>query len=134
MSNEAADRQRKIAEFMQILPLTAQIAGLSLAELGRHFNEGQMDVRCNTLRLAYQHAQQLASEASRLMQLLPLAIEIAGLHRAEPGKFFSEGQLDVRTNTLRNAFKAAHQLVLAISKFEPPPTPPTPPAPPTPEG
>jgi hypothetical protein len=125
MSNEAADRQRKIAEFLQILPLMAQIAGLSQAELGRHFNEGQMEARCNTLRLASLRAGQLASEVSRLMQLLPLAIEIAGLHRAEPGKFFTEGQLDVRTNTLRNAFKAAHQLVLVISKIETP-TPPTP--------
>jgi hypothetical protein len=123
MSNEAADRQRKIAEFVQLLPLTAQIAGLSLAELGRHFNEGQMEARCNTLRLASQRAQDLATEVSRLMQLLPLAVEIAGLHRAEPGKFFNEGQLDVRTNTLRNAFKAAHQLVLAISKVETPAAP-----------
>lgn len=60
MSNEAIDRQQqKIGEFLRLLPLTAEIAGLPHSEVGRHFNEGQMETRANTLRLAYKLARQL---------------------------------------------------------------------------
>jgi len=54
MSNDPpVDRQRqKITEFIQLLPLTAEIAGLSQADVGKHFNEGQMEVRGTTLRNA----------------------------------------------------------------------------------
>ena len=61
-----ADRQRqKMNEFMQLLPLTLAIAGLPAAELGRHFNEGQMEVRANTLRAAYKMARQLILEIAK---------------------------------------------------------------------
>jgi hypothetical protein len=66
MSNEAIDRQRqKIGEFMQLLPLTLEIAGLPKCELGRHFNEGQMEVRANTIRTAYKLARQLILEVAK---------------------------------------------------------------------
>ena len=58
--NEGIDRQQqKVSEFLRLLPLTLEIAGLPRAEAGRHFNEGQMDVRINTLKLAYKMARQL---------------------------------------------------------------------------
>ena len=45
-----------------------------------------------------------------------LSIELAGLSHAEPGKHFNEGQLEVRVNNLRAAYKAARQLILEIAK------------------
>jgi hypothetical protein len=65
MSNEAADRQQqKIAEFLRLLPLTIEIAGLPHSETGRNFNEGQMEVRLTTLRTAYKLARQLILEVA----------------------------------------------------------------------
>jgi hypothetical protein len=58
--NEGIDRQQqKVTEFMRLLSLTLEIAGLPKAELGRHFNEGQMEVRVNTIKSAYRLARQL---------------------------------------------------------------------------
>ena len=50
---------------MQLLPLTLAIAGLPECELGRHFNEGQMDTRATTLRTAYKIARQLILEVAK---------------------------------------------------------------------
>ncbi len=66
MSTEGVDRQQqKINEFLRLLPLTAAIAGLPESELGRHFNEGQMEVRGTTLRLAYKIARQVILEIAK---------------------------------------------------------------------
>jgi hypothetical protein len=66
MSTDAADRQQqtqqRINDFLRLLPLTCEIAGLPHAELGRNFNEDQMSVRLNTLKLAYKMARQLIVE------------------------------------------------------------------------
>ncbi len=63
MSTEPIDRQQqKINEFMRLLPLTLEIAGLPKAEHGKHFNEGQMEVRAATIRLAYKMARQVILE------------------------------------------------------------------------
>jgi hypothetical protein len=60
MSSEGVDRtQQKVSEFLRILPLTVEIAGLPKAELGRYLNEDQMGVRANTIRTAYKLARQL---------------------------------------------------------------------------
>ncbi len=65
MSNDPVDQQRRIvSEFMQLLPLTLAIAGLPDAEHGKHFNEGQMDVRATTIRNAYKVARQLIKEVA----------------------------------------------------------------------
>ncbi len=47
MSSEVSvDRQQqKVTEFLRLLPLTMEIAGLPKSELGRHFNDGQMELR-----------------------------------------------------------------------------------------
>ena len=55
-------QQQKINEFLRLLPLTLEIAGLPHADAGRHFNEGQMEVRVNTLKNAYKLARQLIIE------------------------------------------------------------------------
>jgi hypothetical protein len=66
MSNEPIDRQQvKINEFMRLLPLTLAIAGLPDSEPGKHFNEGQMEVRTTTLRAAYKFARQLILEIAK---------------------------------------------------------------------
>ncbi|MCS6851482.1 MAG: hypothetical protein NZ700_09995 [Gemmataceae bacterium] len=66
MGTESVDRQQqRLREFMSLLPLTLEIAGLPRAEPGRHFNEGQMEVRANTIRTAYKMARQLALEIAK---------------------------------------------------------------------
>ena len=63
MGAESVDRQQiKAKEFMSLLPLTLAVAGLPDAEPGRHFNEGQMEVRGTTIRLAYKIARQIIQE------------------------------------------------------------------------
>lgn len=63
MGTEGIDRQQqKINEFMKLLPLTIEIAGLARAQPGTHLNEGQMEVRGNTIRHAYKVARQLVLE------------------------------------------------------------------------
>lgn len=66
MSTESPDRQQqKVREFMSLLPLTLAIAGLPECEAGRHFNEGQMDARCTTLKAAYKFARQMVLEVAK---------------------------------------------------------------------
>jgi hypothetical protein len=69
MSTEAASQQsmgqQRINEFMKLLPLTLEIAGLPHAEHGRYFNEGQMEVRVASLRTAYKYARQLLLELAK---------------------------------------------------------------------
>jgi hypothetical protein len=66
MSSEAApstDRQQqKLKEFMSLLPLTVEIAGLPPGDATKHFNEGQMEVRASSLKLAFKIARQMALE------------------------------------------------------------------------
>jgi hypothetical protein len=67
MSTEGAtaDRQRKINEFLQILPLTVAIAGLPTVEPQKHLNEGQMEVRATAIRNAYKLARALLLDISK---------------------------------------------------------------------
>jgi hypothetical protein len=65
MSNDPMDQQRRnVNEFMQMLPLTLAIAGLPESEHGKHFNEGQMEVRATTIRNAYKVARALLKEVA----------------------------------------------------------------------
>jgi hypothetical protein len=67
MSSEVSvDRQQqKVSEFMRLLPLTLEIAGLPHSEPGRHFNEGQMEVRAATLKTAYKFARQVILDVAK---------------------------------------------------------------------
>jgi hypothetical protein len=56
------------------------------------------------------------AKMKEFMSLLPLTLELAGLAKAGPGQHFSEGQMEVRVNTVRNAYKLARQLVIDIAK------------------
>ena len=67
MSSEVSiDRQQqKVTEFLRLLPLTMEIAGLPKADTGRHFNEGQMEVRATTIKLAYKFARQIILDVAK---------------------------------------------------------------------
>ena len=65
MGSESPDRtQQKVREFMSLLPLTLELAGLPRSEGGKYFNEGQMDVRASTIRNAYKVARQLIKDVA----------------------------------------------------------------------
>lgn len=65
MSSEPLDRQQqKINEFMRLLPLTIELAGMPRSELGRNFNSDQMEVRANTIRTAYKLARQIVLDVA----------------------------------------------------------------------
>jgi hypothetical protein len=60
MSTDTSDRQQqKVREFMSLLPLTLALAGLPEAATGQHFNEGQLDARATTIKIAYKVARQM---------------------------------------------------------------------------
>jgi len=66
MDAEGADRQRqKVREFMSLLPLTLELAGLPRAEPGRYYNEGQIDARCTTVKAAYKVARQMILDVAK---------------------------------------------------------------------
>jgi len=68
MSTDAAsnDRQQmKQREFMQLLPLSLAIAGLPTAPVGTYFNEGQMELRANSIRNAFKFARQLIVDQAK---------------------------------------------------------------------
>lgn len=50
------------------------------------------------------------------MNLLPLTLAVAGLPTAEPGKYYTESQMEARSTAIRTAYKAARQIVLDIVK------------------
>lgn len=54
--------QQKYQQFLQLLPLTLNIAGLPISEAGKHLNDDQMELRTRTIRLAYKHARRVAKE------------------------------------------------------------------------
>jgi hypothetical protein len=55
-------------------------------------------------------------KAREFMSLLPLTLAIAGLQEAEPGKSFTEGQMEARCLTLKAAYKFARQFIQDIVK------------------
>ena len=49
-------QQAKLREFMSLLPLTIELAGLPHSEAGRYYNDGQLEVRATALRTAFKVA------------------------------------------------------------------------------
>ncbi len=60
--------------------------------------------------------QQQQLRQKEFMSLLPLTIELSGLSRVEIGRFLTPEQMELRANTLRNAYKIARQLLLDLGK------------------
>ncbi len=61
-------------------------------------------------------ADRQQQKVREFMSLLPLTLAIAGLPECEPGKIFSDGQLEARATGIRAAYKFARQIVLDIAK------------------
>jgi hypothetical protein len=59
---QVADQQRRYREFLDLLPLTIALAGLPTSEVGKYFNEEQIEGRSFTVRHAYKMARSLARE------------------------------------------------------------------------
>lgn len=58
-------QQQKQREFMSILALTVEIAGLPALEPGKYHTEGQMEARATSLKTAYKFARQLLMDISK---------------------------------------------------------------------
>uniref|UniRef100_A0A7C2K1S5 Uncharacterized protein n=1 Tax=Schlesneria paludicola TaxID=360056 RepID=A0A7C2K1S5_9PLAN len=58
----AADQQRRYKEFLDLLPLTLTLAGLPASDVGKYFNEEQMELRSNAIQRAYKMARGLVRE------------------------------------------------------------------------
>jgi hypothetical protein len=66
MSNEAVDRQQQeMRNFMSLLALAVEIAGLPSTEPGRFLNEGQMEVRATALKNAYKIAKKVVRDVAK---------------------------------------------------------------------
>jgi hypothetical protein len=65
MSADIDRQQAKMKEFMSLLPLTLEIAGLPKADPGKPFNEGQLEGRVMAVRTAYKLARQLVIDISK---------------------------------------------------------------------
>jgi hypothetical protein len=66
MGTEGVDRQQqKVREFMSLLPLTLELAGLPRSEAGRPYNEGQLESRATTIKAAYKMARQIINEVAK---------------------------------------------------------------------
>lgn len=57
-------KQQRAKEFMQLLPLTVEIAGLPIGNLDRLLTPEIMELRANNLRTAYKFARQVLKEVS----------------------------------------------------------------------
>ncbi len=66
MSTDNPDRQQmKVKEFMQLLPLTLEVAGLPRVGEGKYYSEGQMENRAANLKLAYKVARALILDVAK---------------------------------------------------------------------
>ncbi|MGL6097688.1 MAG: hypothetical protein ACRC7O_18050 [Fimbriiglobus sp.] len=61
MAEEATPdvKQQRMREFLQLLPLTLEIAGLPKAPVERLFNSDQMEARVTNIRIAYKLGRQM---------------------------------------------------------------------------
>jgi len=55
-------KQNRMKEFLQLLPLTIQIAGLPDCHPDRIFTADQMEARVTSLRIAFKQARSLMKE------------------------------------------------------------------------
>ena len=54
--------QRRYKEFLDLLPLTLELAGLPRSDVGKYYSEEQMETRMFVLRHAYKAARGFARE------------------------------------------------------------------------
>jgi hypothetical protein len=51
-------QQQRVKEFMQLLPVTVELAGLPKSEHGRYYSQEQIEARAITLKHAFKVARQ----------------------------------------------------------------------------
>ena len=61
-NTQAADQQRRYKEFLDLLPLTMMLAGLPASDIGKYFNEEQMELRASAIQRAYKQSRNLVRE------------------------------------------------------------------------
>ena len=59
---EQNDQQRRYKEFMDLMPLTLNLAGLPVSEPGKYYNQEQIETRLFAVRHAYKAARGLVRE------------------------------------------------------------------------
>lgn len=57
-------KQQRMKEFMSLLPLTIELAGLPRCEPGKMFTADQLDLRTTHIRNAYKLARKLLKEVA----------------------------------------------------------------------
>lgn len=57
-------KQNRMKEFMQLLPLTLEVAGLPKCHPDRMFTPDQMDARLTSIRIAYKMSRMLLKDIS----------------------------------------------------------------------
>ena len=60
--NDSNEQQRRYREFLDLIPLTIEIAGLPRSETGRYYTEDQLESRLITLRHAFRFAKTVTRE------------------------------------------------------------------------
>jgi hypothetical protein len=59
----------------------------------------------------------LARRYKEFLDLMPLTLALAGLPASDPGRYYTEEQIETRVFAIRHAYKAAKNLVReAVSK------------------
>jgi len=61
-NTQAADQQRRYKEFLDLLPLTLTLAGLPASDIGKYFNEEQMELRASAIQRAYKQSRNLVRD------------------------------------------------------------------------
>jgi hypothetical protein len=59
---EQSEQQRRYKEFMDLLPLTLNLAGLPVSEPGKYYNQEQIETRLFAIRHAYKASRGLVRE------------------------------------------------------------------------
>jgi hypothetical protein len=57
-------QQQRVKEFMSLMPLTLELAGLPKSEHGRYYTQDQIEARLITLRHAYKAARSMVAEVA----------------------------------------------------------------------
>lgn len=60
--------------------------------------------------------EQRQQRMKEFMSLLPLTIELAGLPQSAPGTLFTDGQMEARIISIRNAYKLARGLLKEVGE------------------
>jgi hypothetical protein len=61
-------------------------------------------------------AERQQQKVNEFLRLMPLTIELAGLPHSEPGKYYSDSQMEARALAIRAAYRVARQIVLEAAK------------------